>query len=77
MPWRARPGASTPPGAAWVANSGGTGTRSSSPFRKASQRGCASSMIANSTRSIIGSRRPRKRSAIAWPARSPAAGVSS
>ncbi len=66
-PWRARLGASLPPGAACVEKLSGTATRSISRFRKASQRGWSSSITDTSTRSTIGRRRPLKRAASAWP----------
>src|SRR5512140_2998813 len=54
MPIFARFGASRPFGTAMFANSfGRRSTRSCSPLRNASQRGCGSSMIETSTRSTI------------------------
>jgi hypothetical protein len=50
----------------------GSSIQSVSPFRKASQVGCFSSMTAISTRSIIGSRRPCSRARMAWPSASSA-----
>ncbi len=56
-------------------STGSSSSKSCSPFRNASQRGWFSSMIATSTRSTIGSRRPLRRATNAAAAASPSGGV--
>ncbi len=74
----ARFGASLPFGTAIGTNSAASRSmKSCCRLRNDSQRGCCSSMIEISTRSIIGSRRPLKRAASACPSASSAFGSAS